>query len=266
MIVIGELINSTRKEVLDACEGRDAELIKDLTLKQVEAGANFIDVNAGAFVDDEAEHLLWLMETVQGVTDVPLAIDSADPEVIEEALKAHKNGIPLINSITAEQEKFDAIAPLVKKYDAKVVALCLDDTGMPNTADDRVRIAKSLVDQFNKLGIPLENVFLDPLVKPVSVDQTFGNEVLDSLEEINKLYPEIHTTAGLSNISFGLPIRKILNQAFFVMCIDRGMDSVIIDPLDSGIMSLMYAAETVAGKDPKCMNYLKAVRAGHVKA
>lgn len=266
MIVIGELINSTRKEVRDAIEERNAELIQNLTIKQAEAGSHYIDVNAGAFVDDEVEHLLWLMDIVQAVTDLPLAIDSADPEAIEKALEVHKNGNAMINSITAEKEKFDAIAPLVKKYNTKVVALCLDDEGMPDTADDRLRIAGNLVDQFNELGIPLEDVFLDPLVKPVSVNQSFGNEVLDSLEEINKRYPGIHTTCGLSNISFGLPERKILNQAFFVLCIGRGMDSVIIDPLDNTIMSLLYASEALVDKDPKCINYLKAVRAGIVKS
>ncbi|WP_028309061.1 methyltetrahydrofolate cobalamin methyltransferase [Desulfitibacter alkalitolerans] len=264
MIIIGELLNSTRREVKDAIEKRDVEFVKDLAKKQVEAGAHYLDVNAGAFVDDEAEHLLWLMDTVQAVVEVPLAIDSADPEVIEKALAVHK-GKAMINSITAEKEKLEAIVPLIRKYQAKVIALCMDDSGMPNTAEDRLKVVEKFHDVFTKEGIPMEDVFLDPLVKPVSVNSSFGNEVLVALEEINNRYKGVHTTCGLSNISFGLPQRKVLNQAFFVMCVARGMDSVIIDPLDPKIMSLLYASEVLVDRDPRCANYLKAVRRGVVQ-
>jgi len=160
MIIIGELINSTRHEVRNAIEDRNAELIQNLALKQVEAGAHYLDVNAGAFVDDEVEHLLWLVNTVQAVTDVPLAIDSADPEAIDKALAAHK-GNAMINSITDEREKFETIIPLIKKYESKVITLCMDDSGMPNTAEDRLKVVDKFFDEFEKHGIPLENVFLD---------------------------------------------------------------------------------------------------------
>jgi len=261
VIIIGELINSTRKPIKQAIEERNVSYIQELAKKQVEAGAHYIDVNAGAFVDDEEEHLLWLVDIVQAVVDVPLAIDSADPEVIEKGLMVHK-GEAMINSITAEKEKFEAIVPLIKKYNTKVVALCMDDNGMPNTSEERLTIVEKLCDGFTKAGIDLGNVFLDPLVKPVSVNTSFGNEVLNTLEEINKRYKGIHTTCGLSNVSFGLPERKLLNQAFFVMCVAKGMDSVIIDPLDKKIMALLYASEVLVDRDKRCMNYLKAVRNG----
>jgi cobalamin-dependent methionine synthase I len=260
MIVIGELINSTRDEVLIAIEDRDADTIKNLALRQAEAGVDYIDVNAGAFVDDEFEHLAWTIETVRSVTDLPLALDSADPEVIEKALEI--SGPAMINSITAETEKLERIIPLAKKYHAKLIALCLDDNGMPTTAEDRIRIADKFAQAFEEAQIPLEDVFLDPLVKPVSVNEQFGNEVLATLDEINRRYPGFHTTCGLSNVSYGLPKRRILNQAFFILCIGRGMDAVIIDPLDKKIVSLMYAAEAVAGRDPKMVTYLKKVREG----
>ncbi|MBS3970713.1 MAG: methyltetrahydrofolate cobalamin methyltransferase [Clostridia bacterium] len=265
MIIIGELINSTRREVRDAIEDRNAGFIQSLAVKQVEAGAHYLDVNAGAFVDDEVEHLLWLVHTVQAVTDIPLAIDSADPEAIEKALAVHE-GNAMINSITAEKVKLAAIVPLIKKYKTKVIALCMDDSGMPNTAEDRLKVVDKFCDEFAREGIPLEDVFLDPLVKPVSVNSSFGNEVLNTLEQINKQYKGVHTTCGLSNVSFGLPERRILNQAFLVMCISRGMDSVIIDPLDQRIMSLLYASEVLVDKDNRCMNYLKMVRKGVVKS
>ncbi|EHQ90404.1 methyltetrahydrofolate cobalamin methyltransferase [Desulfosporosinus youngiae] len=265
MIIIGELINSTRKAIKQAIEERNILYIQELAKKQVEAGANYIDVNAGAFVDDEEEHLLWLIDAVQAVVDVPLAIDSADPEVIQKGLMAHK-GEAMINSVTAEKEKLEAIIPLIKKYNAKVIALCMDDNGMPNTAEERLVIVEKLCDSFASAGIGLGDVFLDPLVKPVSVNTSFGNEVLTTLEEINKRYQGIHTTCGLSNVSFGLPERKLLNQAFFVMCIAKGMDSVIIDPLDKKIMALLYASEVLVDRDKRCMAYLKAVRSGIANA
>lgn len=266
MLVIGELINSTRKEVKEAIEKKDAEFIKDLALKQVEAGSHFLDVNAGAFVDEEIEYLMWLIDTVREVTDIPLAIDSADPNAITKALEKLKGQEVMVNSITAEREKMDALIPVIKEYNAKVIALCMDDSGMPDTAEQRLAIADKLCDEFTKAGIDLDNVYLDPLVKPISVNINFGNEVLETLEEINKRYEGIHTTCGLSNVSFGLPERKVLNQAFFVMCISRGMDAVIIDPLDKTIMSLLFASEALIGKDKNCINYLKAARKGIVKA
>lgn len=265
MIIIGELINSTRKQIKQAIEERNVTFIQEIARKQVEAGANYLDVNAGAFVDDEVEHLLWLIETVQAVTDVPLAIDSADPEVIEKGLIAHR-GEAMINSTTAEKARLEAVLPLVKKYNAKIVALCLDDDGMPTTAADRLKIVDFFCDSFTNAGIDLSNVFLDPLVKPVGVNSGFGNEVLNTLDEIHRRYKTIHTTCGLSNISFGLPERKILNQAFFVMCVAKGMDAVIIDPLDTRIMALLYTAEVLVDRDKNCSKYLKAVRKGIVTA
>lgn len=267
MIIIGELINSTRKAVKKAIEERDAAYIQELAKKQVAAGAHYLDVNAGAFVDDEEEHLLWLMDVVQKAANLPLALDSADPEMIEKGLQAHRaKEPPMINSITAEEEKLNAILPLIKKYNSKVIALCIDDNGMPSTSEERLVIVDNLCNRFTQAGIPLSDVFIDPLVKPVSVDTSFGNEVLNTLEEIKRRYQGVHTICGLSNVSFGLPERKLLNQAFFVMCVAKGMDSVIIDPLDQRIMSLLYASEVLADRDPKCMNYLKAVRNERAKA
>lgn len=265
MIIIGELINSTRKEIKNAIEERNVAFIQELAKKQVDAGADYLDVNAGAFVDDEEEHLLWLIDVVQAVTDTPLALDSADPEVIEKGLIAHK-GVAMINSTTAETKKLEVLLPLIKKYDSKVVALCMDDNGMPSTAEDRLKIVDRFCDDFTKAGIDLSNVFLDPLVKPVSVNTSYGNEVLNTLDEIHKRYKGIHTTCGLSNVSFGLPERKILNQAFFVMCVAKGMDAVIIDPLDERIMALLYTSEVLVDRDKRCAKYLKAVRSGIVKA
>ncbi|MDW7673256.1 MAG: methyltetrahydrofolate cobalamin methyltransferase [Bacillota bacterium] len=261
MIIVGELINSSRKAIAPAVENKDAAFIQDIAKKQLEAGATYIDVNCGTRVHDEPEMLTWLVETVQAAVDAPLCIDSPNPVAIEAALKVHK-GQALINSISAEKERYEAILPLVTANNARVMALCMDDTGMPETAEQRLVIVERLYKGLTEAGVKPEDIFFDPLVKPISVNTNFGNEVLDTIREIHSRYPGVHTTCGLSNISFGLPTRKILNQAFLVMCIANGMDSAILDPLDNQIMSLLIASEALVGRDDYCMNYLTAQRKG----
>lgn len=260
MIIIGELINSTRKAIKKAIDEQDVKYIQDLAVRQEEAGADFIDVNAGAYVHDEAKHLVWLVEKCQEVVSKPLALDSPDPKALEAALKVHK-GVPMINSISAEKERYSQVVPLVKESGSQVVALCMSDEGMPETADDRLEVAKRLLADLDKDGIDLTKVFLDPLIKPVSVNGEYGPQALDAIERIASLGSGAHITSGLSNISFGLPHRALLNQAFIVLAMGRGMDSAIVDPLDKKKMSLVKAVEVILNLDPYAMNYLKAARA-----
>lgn len=259
MIIIGELINTSRKAIAPAVENKDVEFIQDIAKKQVEAGATYVDVNCGTRVHDEPEKLVWLVETVQAAVDKPLCIDSPNPEAIKEALKVHK-GQAMINSISAEKERYDAILPLVVEHKARVIALCMDDEGMPDTAQQRVDIADRLAKGLMDAGVKADDILFDPLVKPISVNTDFGNEVLDSIRQIHEKHPGVHTTCGLSNVSFGLPNRKLLNQAFLVMCMANGMDSVIMDPLDETMMQLLIASNALVGRDDYCMNYLNAQR------
>ncbi len=263
MIIIGELINSTRKKIKKAIDEQDVKYIQDLALKQEEAGADYIDVNAGAYVHDEARHLVWLVEIVQEVVKKPLALDSPDPKALQAAMKAHK-GVPMINSISAEKERYEQVVPILKDGGIPVVALCMSDEGMPETADDRLEVAKRLLSDLDKDGVKLTDVFLDPLIKPVSVNGEYGPQALDAIERIAALESEAHITSGLSNISFGLPHRALMNQAFIVLAMGRGMDSAIVDPLDKKKMSLVKAAEVILNLDPYAMNYLKAARAGRL--
>lgn len=263
MIIIGELINSTRKKIKKAIDEQDVKYIQDLALKQEEAGADYIDVNAGAYVHDEAKHLVWLVEIVQEVVKKPLALDSPDPRALKAALEAHK-GVPMINSISAEKERYEQIIPILKDGGIPVVALCMSDEGMPETADDRLEVAKRLLNDLDRDGVRLTDVFLDPLIKPVSVNGEYGPQALDAIERIAALGSGAHITSGLSNISFGLPQRALMNQAFIVLAMGRGMDSAIVDPLDKKKMSLVKAAEVILNLDPYAMNYLKAARAGRL--
>ena len=261
MIIIGELINASRKAIKAAIEAQDAEAIQKVAMDQAEAGADYIDVNAGIFVGKEPEYLRWLVETVQQVTDKPCAIDSPDPAAIEAALSVHQ-GTPLINSISLEKERYDKLMPIIAGTDLKVIALCMSDAGMPQTVDDRMTIADELVGGLLKSNVAVENIFVDPLVQPVSVNNTFGVEFINAIEQIVQRFPGIHTACGLSNISYGLPARKFMNQTFMTMAVASGLDGAIINPLDQRMMANIIAAEALAGKDNHCMKYLKAYRAG----
>ena len=261
MIIIGELINASRKAIGAAIEAQDTEAIQKVAKDQAEVGTDYIDVNAGIFVGKEPEYLKWLVETVQAVTDTPCAIDSPDPKAIQTALEVHK-GTAMINSISLEKERHDNLMPIIAGTDLKVIALCMSDEGMPETVEDRMKIADKLVNGLVQNNIKVENIYVDPLVQPMSVNNNFGVEFVNTVEKIIETFPGIHTACGLSNISYGLPARKFMNQTFMTMAIAKGLDGAIINPLDKKMMANIIAAEALAGKDNFCMNYLKAFRAG----
>lgn len=261
MIIVGELINASRKSVREIIETKDAGAVVNLAREQWEKGADYIDVNAGVFVGREPELLKWLVTTIQGEINVPCCIDSADPKAIDAALGAHK-GAPMINSISLEKERFEKLLPVVASSKSKVVALCMSDEGMPETAEQRLAIAEKLVNALVKNGVPLEDIYLDPLVQPVATNDTFGAEFLQAVEQIAKTFKGVHTMCGLSNISFGLPERKFINQTFMVMAITRGLEGAIVNPLDKRMMGCIKIAEMLMGGDPYCTNYLKVYRSG----
>ncbi len=260
MIIIGELINASRKSVKAAIETQNREDILKLATDQADAGANYIDVNAGVFIDDEPEHLKWLVENVQTAVQVPCAIDSPAPKAIEAALASHQ-GIPMINSISLEKERYDNLIPIIRGTDFKVIALCMSDEGMPQTVDDRLRIADKLVNGLIQADVPVENIYVDPLVQPLSVNDTFGMEFINAIEKIKAAFKGIHTACGLSNISYGLPARQMLNHTFMSMAIAKGLDGAIVNPLDRKMMAAIITAEALAGKDEYCSRYLEAYRA-----
>lgn len=261
MIIIGELINASRKAIKAAIEAGDGAAIRAVAADQAAAGANYIDVNAGIFVGREAEYLTWLVREVQSACDRPCAIDSPDYRAIEAALAVH-TGPAMINSISLEKERYENILPIVSGTDHKVIALCMSDEGMPETVDDRLRIADRLVNGLVRSNVRIDNIYVDPLVQPISVKNHFGMEFIASVEGIKNRFPGVHTACGLSNVSFGLPARKFMNQTFMVMAIARGLDGAIINPLDKRMMAGIVAAEALAGRDSYCMKYLKAFRAG----
>ncbi|MBF0233144.1 MAG: dihydropteroate synthase [Desulfamplus sp.] len=263
--VIGERINTSRKSVQAAVADRNAEYIIDDVNKQQAAGAHFIDVNAGARIGHEVEDMKWLINTIQPVATVPLCLDSPDPAVLEMAFKMVEK-TPMINSISLEKERFDAMIPFLTGKDCKVIALCMDDAGMPVSSDDIVGRAVKLVEELNKIGIKTENIYIDPLVQPISTDSTKGVMVLNAVRAIKAKFPDVHISGGLSNISYGLPQRKIINRTFVALMMEAGMDSAIIDPLDQKIMATIKTADMLLGNDNFCGNYLRGVRAGVIES
>jgi len=264
MIIVGELINTTRKQIESAVRNRDADSIRSLARAEAEAGAQYIDLNAGTLGHEEAESLVWLVETVQDEVDVPLCLDSPDAAALEAALAASKSRT-LVNSITAEEDRFLPVARLVKKYSARVVALCMDERGIPETAEQRVEIAEGLCRRLGEHGVTPDDIFIDPLVKPIGVAGNAAVEVIDAVHAIRESNCGVHIISGVSNVSFGLPARKLLNRAFLVLLMGAGLDAALVDPLDHELMSLIAASEALLNRDEFCANYLAAFRSGTLK-
>ena len=264
VFVVGELINSSRKVISQAIEQKDKVYLQDLARRQADAGAHYIDVNA-AQGGNEIEDMMWLVDLIQDVVDIPLCIDSPSAAALEVGLSLCRQKA-MINSISGETERWAEVLPIIQRYHPKVVALCMDESGMPETAEDRLIVADKLVTGLIAAGVPEDDIFLDPLIKPLGVNHLYGQEVFYSTQAIRNKYPQVHLISGLSNVSFGMPERRLLNRAFMVMSVALGMDAFILDPLDQTLMSLLTASKALAGQDEYCMDYIAGVRSGKVKA
>ena len=265
MEIIGEKINTTLKAVGKAVRERDAAFIQDLARKQAQAGAAYLDVNSGLalYPEEEAQDFAWLVPVIQGAVDLPLCIDSARLQAIEAALKLHK-GQAMINSVNGDRSNMEAVFPLVKKYGCKVIALTSSkEKGIPNISSERLKVAETIADEAVKYGISVENIYFDSLVLPISTDQKSALVFLETVKEIKRSIGA-KTISGLSNISYGLPRRRLINQVFLVLASGCGMDAAILDPTDNAMMGIVQTIETLMGKDPYCMQYLKAFRGGNL--
>ena len=256
MLIIGELINCTRKKVGEAAEKRDEEFFKDLARKQACAGAHMLDVNGG-LPEQEVELLSWLVDLVQEVVDIPLCLDSADPDALTKALPRCKRR-PMVNSITDEPARW-AMLPALKEHRPKVIALCLSESGMPTGVEDRVATASRLIDRLTAEGFALDDIYVDPCVMPIATGSQ-GKSLLTTVSQIVAKYPGVHISAGVSNVSFGLPVRKLLNESYLLLLMAHGLDAAIVDPRDPQLMMNITAAEALLGRDANCKNYLRAYR------
>ncbi|MCE5198046.1 MAG: dihydropteroate synthase [Armatimonadota bacterium] len=269
MLIVGERINTSRKVkgepvIESAVMNRDEQFIKDLARKQFEAGATYIDVNCGTLTSGEPEALEWLTQVVMDAVDAPISFDTPNPAALERALSVYDpaKGQPLINSITAESGRYEKILPFVLKYKAKVIALAMDDTGIQSDPEKRLAVARMLVNNLFTAGVPMDDIYVDPLTFPIGTGSDVAVTMLDIIEKLRNEYPNVHIIAGLSNISHGMPARKLLNQAMTVLCMGRGLDAGIIDPNDRYMMALIAATEALMGCDEFCMNYISYSREG----
>jgi len=201
-----------------------------------------------------------VVKRVQEAVKVPLCIDSANPKALEKGLSVHK-GKALVNSVTAEKERMREVLPIVKRYNAGIIALTNDETGMPRTCGERFDLARRILDETTRIGIKDEDVYFDPLVRPVSAEQDQPLEFLNALRSIKTL-GKVNTICGLSNVSFGLPNRKIINAVFMAMALSYGLNAAIIDPLDNLMMAVIKSAEALLGNDEYCGRYIEAARKG----
>lgn len=261
MIIVGEKINTSRSQIAQAVENRDKAFIVEAARVQREAGADFIDVNAGTFVEKETEALCWLVETIQSELEVPLCLDSPSATALTEALKLHK-GEPMINSITLEEDRFEAMMPIVTGRPCHVVALCMSRTSMPRTVEERVAVGSELIEHLTSKGVPAEKIYVDPLVQPVSVDTGMGPAILGAVREICMRYPRCKTVCGLSNISFGLPHRSLINRNFLALAMHSGLSAAILDPTDRALMSTLRSVDMLMGRDDYCERYIDAYQEG----
>lgn len=264
MIIIGEKINGTRKAVGAAIRERDAEHIKHLALSQVEAGSSYLDVNAGTSPEREPDDMAWLVECIQSVADCPLCLDSANPKALRAGLDL-VNKTPLINSVSGEKPRIEGVLPLALEYKTGLILLALDDeTGIPATSQGRLEIVQRLVALAKDGGLQEDQLYVDPLVTAISTGDQNALITFDSIKSVHDAYPEAHITCGLSNISFGMPLRSLINQTFMAMCVQVGLDSAIIDPNDRNLTSMMLASEMLMGKDKFCQKFSRAYRSGKI--
>lgn len=266
MIIVGERINATRKPIREALEKKDEKFFLKEAKKQLECGSDFLDLNAGTGSSNESENLKWLINLIQGeYPEVKLALDSSNHQVLAECLLLVKNKPVMVNSINAEKKKLSEFLPLLKHFsDVYIVALTMDDSGIPVGWEKRLEIAKILYDKLIDVGIKEENIFYDALVQPVGTDSEAFETYLKSLKIIKETFASTRSICGLSNVSFGLPKRKLINKYALAIAMCEGLEAVIIDPVEPGILEARCAAGVLTGRDQFCMNYISYFRDGKI--
>lgn len=263
MQIVGESINSNIPSVGKAIQSRDASFIARLAREQRDAGADRLDICAAAVGSNEVEVLPWLVQVVQGEVNMPLMLDSINPQAIEAALLVCEGHV-IINSLSGEQRRWQELLPLVVEHHCGAVVMCIGNAGIPDTARDRFDVAQELVERALGAGVELHDLYIDPLVLSVGASWQAGKVTLETLHLVHQSLPEVHTICAISNIGFGLPRRRLLNASFLAMTVAMGVDTLLVDVRDKTLMATVWAANVTAGNDKSCLTYLKAYRAGRL--
>ena len=265
MLLIGERINSTRPKTQAAISARNADFIKKEAMSQFKAGARILDVNCAMDLDNELEDIGWVISVIQSeIPSAGICVDSPNHLAIEKALKAYKGkGEIFINSITADESRIAKVLPLALEYNANLIALTMNESGMPNTKLERKSIAEQILKSVKKAGFDEKKLYFDPLIRPMATEPEQATEFLGSIGLIKSLGP-VKTICGLSNISFGLPRRSAINSSFLILALANGLDAAILDPLDKAVFQSLSATEALLCRDRYCKNYLTAFREGRI--
>ena len=265
MIIIAEKLNGSIPSCARAIAGRDESYIKDLAKRQADAGADFIDC-CTSVRENEAETLKWMIDNIQSVTECPISIDSPDVSVIIDAMPLCKKP-GLFNSVSGEGNKIDLAFPVLAKPENsewQIMALLCDDTGIPRTAAKRIEVFEMIMSEAVLYGIDNKRIHFDPLVEMLcTADDGEGIfMILEVMKHIKKTQPDVHISGAISNISYNLPVRRLVNQAFAVLAINAGMDSAVLDPLSRDLRGVICASEAMLGHDDLCIEYVSAFREG----
>jgi 5-methyltetrahydrofolate--homocysteine methyltransferase len=257
--IIGERINPTgRKAVLESLQAGNFDIVRKDAIDQVAAGAAALDINAGVPGADEPALIRQIIQAVIEVVDVPLCIDTANPQALAAALSIYE-GKALINSVNGEKRSIEQVLPLAKEHGAAVIGLCMDDLGIPKTAEARFAVAVRIIEHATKIGIPLEDVIIDPLAMAMSADCNAGRIALDTIQLVVKEFG-VNISMGASNISFGMPDRKYINATYIAMAIHAGLTCPITNPLITEVNTAVLAADLSMGRDDYGMRWIKAYR------
>jgi 5-methyltetrahydrofolate--homocysteine methyltransferase len=263
MLIVGEKINGTISRVKEAVDAHDEQFIIDLARVQSGNGADVIDVNVGAG-GNEAENLSWAVRAIQKNLDIPLMLDSGDPDALCAAMDVYQ-GRPMLNSISGEEWKMEKLLPQISKGNCSIVALCMDDDGMPSKPEETLNVAEKIVARLESAGVSRDDIYLDPLVLSNATEFQAAKIATDTLRLIRQNLPQIHTIMAISNISFGLPCRRLLNRGFLAAAMVAGLDAFLVDVNDKSLMAMVWAANLLSGNDEGCRSYLKAYRQGRLE-
>jgi 5-methyltetrahydrofolate--homocysteine methyltransferase len=264
MLIIAERINATRKRIGQAFAARDAALVEGEARRQAAAGADVIDVNAALAPEAEVDCMAWAVGILREAIDKPLAIDTASPAAARAGLALLPKGTAVLNSISGERARLEAMLPLAVEFQTRLVALAMDDSGMPSTVEARWAAVERIFAATDAAGIPRERIFVDPLIRPAATNPEHVAQCLRMIAEVAARGRGAGTVVGLSNVSYGLPQRRHLNRTFLAMASAAGLTAAILDPLEPDMMATVLAGQCLTGRDEYCMKYITAERAGRL--
>ena len=264
VVIIGESLNATIPAICEAVKKHDKEVIQRVAKEQVEADADYLDLNAQVTGCDEMIDLPWMIETVREITNVPLVLDSSNPPAIKHALETldWKGQYPIISSITNKTGSPETLLPVAAKYNTGIVALLMDDNGITHTAEGRMEICRDLVKKARAAGVADHNLWIDPLILPIGTDDHVGTISFKLLQMMKAEFPKVRSFCGLSNVSFGMPHRALMNRTYVAMLAANGMEGFMINPRVKEMRAMVYAIRALMGEDEKCGKYIAAHRSG----